>query len=108
VLAVEELEERDGVFTGDAGPLFEGSHVEALRLARGEQGAKAVNGGPVKYEIVVDAGEALFAKEAGQERAGARMLDAGLGEDLGDGGHGKTGVFEGSLDGGAGVRLIVF
>src|SRR4051794_35643216 len=63
VLAVKVFEKGNGVFSGDAGPFFERSHVEALRFTRGEEFPQIVDRGAVKDEIVTNAGEALFAKQ---------------------------------------------
>jgi len=52
----------------------------------------------VKHELVVDAGQALFAEEQSQQRPGARNLYTRLGQYLGDGRDGKAGIGEGPFD----------
>ena len=107
VLAVEEFQQGDGVLARDACPLFEGGDVEALRFAGGEQVAEFVDRGAVEDEIVIDAGEALFAKQKRQQGARARGLDAGFREHLRDRRDGEAGVFEGALDRAAGVLFVL-
>src|SRR5713101_289304 len=65
-LAVQMLEQRDGILAADAGQLFErgdGQAVTALRLVRGQELAQACQRGLVKYQILGDFYQHLFAQQ---------------------------------------------
>src|SRR5579864_5982838 len=59
-LAIQIFEQRDGVFAGNARPVFERAHVEAHGFAAGQQMPQTVDRRLVENQILADANQPLF------------------------------------------------
>src|SRR5579885_3899400 len=105
--AVEEFEQRDRVFAGDAGPVLELGYCEPRTFSRGQRLAQGLDRGCMVHEFLADADQLAVLEKNVQECAGARGFDAGFCQSLGNGRYGEPRRRKDAVEPGGGLLLIL-